>query len=97
MYPYPRPRRQVKLNVLFPCGTFGYVITEVQMIMDVNVQLKYKTHIVYEVMRGGRRGYRLSSSSESTSIYNEQRNPSHALPHHIQTSASLTSIRRRPP
>ena len=59
--PTPDPTLpQVKLNVLFPCGTFGYVITEVQMIMDVNVQLKYKTHIVYEVMRGGRRGYRLS-------------------------------------
>ena len=58
--PTPDPTTQVKLNVLFPCGTFGYVITEVQMIMDVNVQLKYKTHIVYEVMRGGRRGYRLS-------------------------------------
>ena len=55
-----RPHPQVKLNVLFPCGTFGYVITEVQMIMDVNVQLKYKTHIVYEVMRGGRRGRRRS-------------------------------------
>lgn len=51
---------QVKLNVLFPCGTFGHVITEVQMIMDANLQLKYKTHIVYKVMRGGRRGYRLS-------------------------------------
>ena len=51
---------QVKLNVIFPCGTFGYVITEVQMIMDANLQLKYKMHIVYKVMRGGRRGHRRS-------------------------------------
>ena len=51
---------QVKLNVLFPCGTFGYVITELQIIMNANLQLKYKMHIVYEVMRGGRRGHRLS-------------------------------------
>ena len=50
---------QFPLNILFPCGNFGYVITEVQMIMDANLQLKYKMHIVYKVMRGGRRGYRV--------------------------------------
>ena len=37
----------MKLNVLFECGSFGSVLTEVQMILDVNVKAKLKTHIVY--------------------------------------------------
>ena len=67
------------------------------MIMDANLQLKYKMHIVYEVMRGGRRVYCFEWRSGNMSIHDEQRKPFDALLHHTQIFALPTSTRRRPP
>ena len=40
--------------MLFECGgsSLGFVITEVQLMLDSNVEAKRKMHIVYQVMRG---------------------------------------------
>ena len=45
--------RDLKLNVLFQCGAFGSVISEVQIMLDASAVLKKKMHVCYEVMRGG--------------------------------------------
>ena len=44
--------RDMKLNVLFKCGESGSVITEVQLMLNVNVESKKKMHAVYRVVRG---------------------------------------------
>eukprot|EP00618_Florenciella_parvula_P016977 CAMPEP_0119473200 /NCGR_PEP_ID=MMETSP1344-20130328/4942_1 /TAXON_ID=236787 /ORGANISM="Florenciella parvula, Strain CCMP2471" /LENGTH=2127 /DNA_ID=CAMNT_0007506261 /DNA_START=134 /DNA_END=6517 /DNA_ORIENTATION=- len=44
--------RDMKLNVLWECGQFGSVVTEVQLMLDENARAKQKMHAVYQVMRG---------------------------------------------
>ena len=44
----PRGHRDIKINALFPCGPGdAHVITEIQMVLDANVQLKRKSHELY--------------------------------------------------
>ena len=45
--------RDMKLNVLFQCGAFGSLISEVQLMLNVSAELKGKMHVVYQVIRGG--------------------------------------------
>ena len=42
----------MKLNVLWECGQFGSVVTEVQRMLDENARAKQKMHAVYQGMRG---------------------------------------------
>ena len=40
--------RDIKIDALFPCGPAGaHVITEIQMALDANVQLKRRSHELY--------------------------------------------------